>query len=257
MGFSQKTLMRGSSVYKGTTGNGSNPAAAFHRYKVIKHKKVTIVDNGAYLIIKSDPSLDSEHYTLVSRTWVPFKFDSYFTWQDWKIKDSTTAYFFEDEDTSKPKPKFWYRDGKVVLQGASIPLKIRSQIAKQELGDSIPSTTETGFNVGFLFGYKFSWNKFRTTTNIFGNQTAKYSLTPGLIFSIGAADLNSASTHPDIPFGRKSPMLTIGGAFVIGFNSFNIGYSMGFDYATGPYSSSWLYQGKMWNGIILSLDLIK
>jgi hypothetical protein len=52
-------------------------------------------------------------------------------------------------------------------------------------------------------------------------------------------------------------MISIGEAIVFGFNNINLGYAFGWDNATGPSASSWIYKGKMWHGIILSLDLIK
>lgn len=254
---SQKMLLKGSTAYKAKTGNGPNPTAGYQRYKVNKSTPIKMLDNGTYVIIHPVNKWNTDDFTAQpnSTTWFPFSDASFIKWEDWKTADTSAGYFPEEQDSFKAT--FWYQDGKVILQGASIPLKIRPKIRKPELGDSIPSTTETGFNVGFLAGYKFSWNKVNKKQNIFGNQTNAVSVTPGALLSIGAADLSTSSTRPAIAFARKSPMVTIGGACVIGFNRINFGYALGFDYALGPYSSSWLYQGKMWNGLIVSLDLIK
>jgi hypothetical protein len=252
----KKTLVKGSTLYQFSTGNDpANPTPSYQKYIVKEHKDVRLVDNTTYLVINDDLREDTISYSPTGSL-TPFQKLTIFTLPGWKTSDTTIGYFFESED-SLSKQKFWYRDGKTILQAATIPIKIRSKIKTAALGDSIPSTTETGFNVGFLFGYKFSWNKFRTTPNAFGSQTAKYSITPGILLSAGAADLSTSSTRPNIVFPRKAAMITFGGSVVFGFNSVNIGYAFGWDHATGLHSSTWLYQGKMWNGIIVSLDLIK
>lgn len=253
----EKTIVRGSTVYKADNGNDpANPTPRYRAYQVIRHKNVKLTDNGNYLIIDDNPNMDLQTYRPITTDWVAFNSNSIFSVPFWKTADTSVAYFFEKQDDHR-KSCFWYGDGKVVLQGASIAFKIRPKITRPGLLDSIPSTTETGFTVGFLTGYKFSLNKFRKTQNVFGNQVAKYSITPGVILATGAADLSAAATRPAIQFPRKAAMITCGGSVVFGINSLNIGYAFGFDYATGPHASSWLYQGKMWNGIIVSLDLIK
>lgn len=248
----KKKLLRGTTVYGYSVSDDIVPVGQYTKYKIIKPKKVTITDNGGYLIIKDNPDADKTHYQEVSGK---SKVKLLKEVPSWKHESKKSAYFLESEDDSKTK--FWFEERKVVLQAISIPLKIRSRVNANGSYAAIPSNTETGVNIGFLAGPRISWNRFRPTTNIFGQQTAKYSVTGGLFLGTGAADLSTTLTRPVITTGRKAPMISFGFSIVLGFNSFNIGYSCGWDHAVGPDASSWVFQGKMWNGIVVALDLIK
>lgn len=52
-------------------------------------------------------------------------------------------------------------------------------------------------------------------------------------------------------------MISMGGFVMFGFDRINLGYTFGWDYATGSGRKQWLYQGQIWHGIVLALDLIK
>lgn len=246
----KKKLMRGTRVYVYSQSQGDVPKPLYTKYVVTKPLKLAVVDNGSYMIIKVDPKKYLNNFKVEKK-------DIEITGNvpAWKHESKETAYFFETEDDNKAK--FWYRDGKVILQGASIPLKIRSTVDASDAFSSIPSTTETSVNIGFMGGYKFGWNKYRKDNNLFGQQTTKYSITPGIFLGTGSADLSTTLTRPVISTARKAAMISAGVSVVLGFNSFNIGYAFGWDHAVGSSAGSWVYQGIPWNGIIVSLDLIK
>lgn len=249
---SKKILCKGNTVYTYSTGNvGGSPTDNYQAYKVKKKKEVEITDNGSYLVIKDNPASDTSSYTPTTSGAIDVKDQA-----AWKRELGTKAYFAEGSNAAGRK-SLWYRDDKFVLQTASIPIKIRSKITTPVYKDSFPSQVETGFNIGFLIGGKRTWNRYRTSANIFGQKTDKYSITGGLILSAGAVDLGTATTRPKIEFPRKAAMVSYGGSVVFGINSVNIGYAFGWDDPFGPNASTWLYKGKMWNGIIISLDLIK
>lgn len=249
----KKKLMKGTTVYVYSLSNDIVPKGQYTKYKIIKPVKLAIVDNGTYLIVKGNPGTLTNNFLKDPSTLAPVTITSNIP--AWKHESTGAAYVFEGDDNGKSK--FWYRDGKVILQAVSVPLKIRSKVKAGGTFTAIPSTTETGVNLGFLGGYKFSWNKYRQASNVFGQQTARYSITPGILLGTGAADLSTTLTRPVITTARKAAMISTGGSVVLGFNSFNIGYAFGWDHAVGSSASSWVYQGKLWNGIIVSLDLIK
>jgi hypothetical protein len=246
---SEKTLLKGNTVY---TYNAApvGGSATYTSYKVIARKKVKIVDNGNYLIIQGDPSGDASHFAAGPQTVYPAN-----SITAWKTASLGNAYF--SESTAGASQVLWYRDGKFVLQTASIPVKIRSIYKDPTNVDNYPSQVETGFNIGFLTGYKFTWNRFRSTNNFLGLPTDKYSITLGGLFSVGGTDLNTNTTRPKIVIPRKTAMVSYGTAIVFGFQSFNFGYAIGWDQGIGSSAESWIYKGKLWNGVILSLDLIK
>lgn len=84
-----------------------------------------------------------------------------------------------------------------------------------------------------------------------------YSLSPGIFLGTGATDLKAANTDPSIQIERKAALITTGGFVMVGFNSINFGYAFGGDFATGSKSKDWLYQGKMWYGVIFAIDILK
>lgn len=249
----EKKLLKGEVIYTYSLGSDSaGPTPGYTKFEVIVPKKVKIVDNGTYLIIKDNPTGDPTHYRQVGSA----LFTGASQIPSWKDENIGSGYFSELADNGG-KSTLWYGDGKFVLQTASIPLKIRSSINNSQYKDSFPSQVESGFNVGFLIGGKKGWNRFRSATNIFGQTTDKFSVTGGFLLSTGAVDLNATTTRPKIEFNRRSAMISYGCALVLGFNAINLGYAFGWDQAVGPKAGTWLYKGQLWNGIILSIDLIK
>lgn len=254
----KKVLMKGNVIYtfntkvteEGSTENVYTPHSVD-----TKVKDVEIVDNGSYLIIKVDPvAAEQNANSPYSECTAGSVNDANLT--TWKRESIGKAYFAESSDPNG-KQSLWYRDDKFVFQTASILLKIRSRISNQTYLDSFPSQVETGVNVGFLVGGKRTWNRYRTSANILGHKTDKYSLTGGAILSVGAADLSATTTRPKIVFPKKMPMVSYGAAIVVGINSINLGYAIGFDQPIGQKASTWIYEGRLWNGIIISIDLIK
>ena len=171
-----------------------------------------------------------------------------------------TNHHFPDanHDVGMVPNKFVYTDHKFLLQGLSIPLKIRPALKDRSLKDSFPSQVETGLNVGLAFGVKFSRNIYRSEKNMFGQSTNRVSISSGFFMGTGGADLKKANTRdPIIQYERKVPMLNPGFFLMLGFNNVNFGYAAGVDYALGRDRKSWLYQGKFWHGISIGLDIIK
>lgn len=249
-----KVLLKNNIVYTYSTESTPNGSAkdVYTPYRVIKSKKdVEITDNGSYLLIKGDPSSDKEHYVDLKSADIPLK-----NMTSWKRELGSKSYFAEASHDTK-KVSLWYRDEKFVLQTATIPVKIRSAVREPAYKDSFPSQVETGVNVGFLIGGKQTWNRYRTSANILGQKTDKYSITGGVLLSAGSVDLSTSTTRPKIEFPRKAAMMSYGGAIVLGLNSVNLGYAFGWDKPFGVGASNWIYKGKMWSGIIVSLDLIK
>jgi hypothetical protein len=179
------------------------------------------------------------------------------------IPDVITA-FTKDDPSVKRNPDakkirtITYFDSKPVLQTLSTPIKIRPKLSNPELKDSFPSQVSTGVNLGMAFGWKMSLNYYKPKPNLFGLKITTVSLTPGVFYGLGATSLTKANTrNPVIDIERSALSHTLGGFAMLGFNNINIGYSIGWDFVTGPNKSAWLYQGKVWHGIAVSLDLIK
>ena len=173
-------------------------------------------------------------------------------------KDFIDKYYFPEAETQATRRNLRYFDTKPVLQGLSIPLKIRPKLNDVALLDSFPSQTETGFNPALAFGWKFNINSYSQKKELFGKNLKQFSFTSGWFLGTGAVDLKKANTrNPVIAFERKAAIVSTGGFLMLGYNNINVGYSFGWDYATGEGREGWLYQGEMWHGITIGLDIIK
>jgi hypothetical protein len=255
--INEKYIYKSNTLYKNqsiaASSNGGNPASETHNLlvmKPVKGFKAVVTDKGDYLIIKpiGEPSFETN---LIELTNAPVLT---------RAENVGKLYFPEvDFDTSANPPfRLEYFDSKPVLQALSIPLKIRPKLDTEALKDSFPSQAETGFNVGVALGWKFTHNIYNSNKNIFGQNTNKYSIAPGIFLGAGATDLKKANTrNPRIVFERKAALVTTGGYLMFGINSINLGYAFGADFATGTGSKQWLYQGKIWHGIIFAIDILK
>lgn len=146
-----------------------------------------------------------------------------------------------------------YRDYKFVLQGISIPLKFRKALG------ILPYQTETGVNIGFGTGLKWSYNWYAANKTFLGQKTNSLSLTPGALLGFGATDIKANITASPLFKDRKEPIFSYGLFFMVGFNNINVGFIMGKDVALkdGGKAGGWVYNGKSWTGIAVALDIIK
>jgi hypothetical protein len=162
-------------------------------------------------------------------------------------------YFPELSNTDDRKP-FRYYDVTFGIQALTVPIKIRKHLANDSL---FPKQVETGFNIGFAPGFKFNYYIFDPTHKFLGKRLTTYSATPGLLLGLGTAGLKQANA-PGLPtIDRTALVFTYGGYFVLGINNINVGFAAGWDRVTDSGRKYWVYQNKMWYGIIVSLDVIK
>jgi len=206
----------------------------------------TISDKGDYLIIKPHKLI----------TYTTKKIEIKKPIIGWRADNVGKFYFPETVfDTSQSiSLNLNYFEIKPVLQALTVPLKIRPSILPI---DSLPSQAETGFNVGIAFGMKFTHNIYSSDKNLLGQNIDRFSISPGLFLGTGATDLKKSNTKPNISFERRAALITTGGFLILGFNNFNMGYALGYDFAIGQGSVDWLYQGKHWHGLIFSIDILK
>lgn len=165
---------------------------------------------------------------------------------------SESGKFFEDKQFTTSNFRFNY--GKFALTGMTIPLKYRRSVGNDTIN---PPTLETGFNINFAPSYRINWSSFDPSKKFLGNTLTNYSLTIGTLIGIGGTDLNNKSNSPGLLSNRKSTILTYGGMVLFGLNSIGVGYAFGFDNVLGKGSEYWVYQNKIWHGVIISVDLIK
>lgn len=239
-----------SSKYYGYTEPGMIPTLSTYRGPI----KVSIKDNGDDLIITPAPSsipiLDASiNPNPVVNPVLPL---------GKTLAKYTKKYYFPELNIYPMNQKIHYWDTKLVLQALTVPIKIRPQLTGEKYGNAFPSQTETGLNFGIAGGYQFQFNTWNSTLNRLGKHITSLSFTSGFFIGSGAVDLKKTNTiWPTIEVERKAAIVTPGIFFILGYNNIHVGYALGKDYATGPGSPAWVYQGKTWHGIIVALDVIK
>lgn len=159
----------------------------------------------------------------------------------------------QDEDFKQSVPLRYSRN-KMVLQTLTIPFKIRG---KQ--GD-VPSTVATNFNAGIAYGHQ--WNLIQTypiygeDEKMVGYEQKQLSFSAAPFAGLTTMALSAKNTEPDIVTDQTVMGYSIGVAGVFTFNRLNLGLALGIDHGFGN-ANDWIYQDKVWTGIVIGLDLIK
>ena len=154
---------------------------------------------------------------------------------------------------------FRYTEAHFVLQALTIPFKYNFKI-----NDSILSKASADFNIGAAFGFKITKNKYRKfytrqdgTDSPLNDYTTNWSFTPGIFLAPSVIEVDSALTGGKVNMDRDVIGLTFGAFFVVGYNDFNFGLSLGFDKTFGQGPSAWIYNGKPWIGLVFAFDVFK
>ena len=148
-----------------------------------------------------------------------------------------------------------YTDNKGVLQTFTVPFKFRPEV------DDVPSTVTAGFNAGIAYGKQWSTTTVKAiyeqengTMQGYDKRTKSFTAAP--FAGLTSVSLSESNTGGDVENDRTVLGLSAGGTGVFTFNRFNLGLAVGWDWGLED-SSEWDYQGKMWFGLVLGLDLIK
>ncbi|CAM3821451.1 hypothetical protein MUGA111182_11540 [Mucilaginibacter galii] len=248
-----KHIQKGSRVYHYVDNKDARDTdvTAYDKLEVYRLRSVIsseIEDKTDYQIVKNDTLLKSlkPDTIIIVKPPIAAKVDlgGVFYTNESKIKTGIKSY----------NDSFIYGDTKFGLQALTIPLKFRGSV-----GDGVlnPATVETGINIGFAPGVKFTRNVFNPASKIMGKNLNQYSITTGLLLNLGATDLKKVSNAPGILSDRKGVTLTYGTYVMFGINNINFGYAVGFDKLTGNKDAQWVYNGKLWHGVIVSLDVLK
>jgi hypothetical protein len=218
----------------------------FYVYEIREPLTSKITDKTDYLVIKPDPGIKPG--VLIDSILVKPKPE--------KIQMNGVIYSTETgvKEFDKYQRSFTYSDWKFALQTLAIPLKFRKAL---DDGTKFPNQVESGINIGFAPVIKYNINVYDPGKKTMGKSTNQYSINTGLIFNLGTADLKTASNAPGLKSDRKSPMFSFGTFLMFGINNINFGYAIGLDKIIGEGHSYWVYQNKMWHGVIIALDIIK
>ena len=160
---------------------------------------------------------------------------------------------FDDTDLRLSNP-LRYSDNKLVFQTLTIPFKIRGR-----QGD-VPSTVATNFNAGIAYGYQWNLSKvhpiYGQNEAMVGYELEKITFSLAPFAGLTTMALSAGNTEPDILVDQTVLGYSVGLAGVFSFNRLNLGLAFGIDHGFGR-AKDWIYQDKLWTGIVIGLDLIK
>jgi len=151
-----------------------------------------------------------------------------------------------------------YHQNSFVLQAVTTPLKIRPAFTKARLKDSLKVQSLAELNIGLAIGLKRLWCRYKAQPYDNGQKASSFSLSGSFFTSIGRTNVKPITTRYLYPYGKTEPCISYGGIFFIGFNSVNIGFSVGTDHLfNSTIAKRWIYDGSLWYGITVGYDLIK
>lgn len=148
---------------------------------------------------------------------------------------------------------FKYYEKGLSWQVLTFPLKIRPSVNPK---DTFPSTVESNVSIGLSLARKCSKNIRKEELDVFNDRYKRLSLSYGGFINLSSTELNKTNIDKaDLITSRKVPTISPGIFFSVGVARFNLGYGLGCDYAIGDYAKRWIYQGKLWHGLILAVEL--
>lgn len=160
---------------------------------------------------------------------------------------------YDDLDFEKSVP-LRFNENKMVFQTLTIPFKIRGKE-----GD-LPSTVATNFNAGIAYGYQWNLSQlnpfYGKNNQMVGYELEKLSFALAPFAGLTTVALTAENTEPDININQTVMGFSVGAAGVFSFNRLNLGLAVGIDHGFGR-ANDWVYQDKLWTGIVIGLDLIK
>lgn len=239
---STKTIYSNNKFYQMTVEDGGQ-GKMYHLNEVELKKtiKAKIEKKNDYIIISDISKIEDLHLKRLYSTNAPTSFD---------LEKLGKYYFLSNGSTNNLR----YFDIKLGLQALTIPLKFRSSVGNDILN---PPTIETGVNVGFAPGWKFTHNIYKTSKNYLGKNTSQYAIAIGPHFGLGTTDLKKTTNAPGVLSDRKAASITYGGYVLMGFNNVNLGFAIGYDRLINQKDAMWIYENKLWKGVIISLDILK
>jgi len=174
----------------------------------------------------------------------------------WRTDIDGTLYYPEIKyDNSSNDAHFHYTEFKHGLQGMTVLLKFRGNIAEGKV-PRIPPMVESGSTFAMAYGFRHTWNAYNPDKNIWGKRITTFSVTAGPMLGGSAVELKAATNAPGLGGDRKSAAISYGAFAMIGTGPINIGYAIGTDRILGYGASNWVYGGKTWHGLIFGINLI-
>lgn len=122
---------------------------------------------------------------------------------------------------------------------------------------SLPSQLTTDFNGNMFLGYRKDWFTIRDHATPFGRQrkVRQRSVTLGGFAGVGTTFVSPWTTNQQTTDEYSGFIYSNGFSGMLGFKALTVGVGVGWDYLVDRDKDIWIYQGKPWFGLALSLNL--
>ena len=165
-----------------------------------------------------------------------------------------TDNFFLEKSTYKDSVFHYWKEA-INFQVINITFKNRFRTVndlEQAVQDSFPSTWSSGFNPAIAVG--FAETKVKYGKN--GKKTLGFTI--GGFFGLGVEKLSKDNTRNDpIEFARSALTVTPGFHANFGYQKWDFGTAIGWEFATGSGAKRWVYHGAPFLGVIFGYDIVK
>jgi hypothetical protein len=134
----------------------------------------------------------------------------------------------------------------------TLPLKYRPAIR------NFPNQLSTDFNGAIYLGWRNDIHKIkykRSLLKSYNREITHYGFTTGVFLGVGATVINPWVTNNAVNYEYDGMVLTTGVAAMFATNSVTLGLGLGIDNLMDGNSRSWVYQNKLWVGLLLGLNI--
>jgi hypothetical protein len=134
----------------------------------------------------------------------------------------------------------------------TLPFKVRPG------REGVPAQLNTNFNAALYFGRRldfFHLNRHRAPSGRTAPLIRTVGFGYGLFTGLGSADISADLTRGHATTEYEGFVLHSGAAFIYDAQVFNVGAAVGVDRLLGADADYWLYQQKVWVGLLFGLNL--
>ncbi len=134
----------------------------------------------------------------------------------------------------------------------TLPFKVRPG------REGVPTQLNTNFNAALYFGRRldfFHLNRHRAPSGRTAPLIRTVGLGYGLFTGLGSSDITADLTRGHAAVEYEGFVLHSGAAVIYDARVFNVGAAVGVDRLLGKDAAYWLYQQKLWFGLLFGLNL--
>jgi hypothetical protein len=159
---------------------------------------------------------------------------------------NSSIYINSDDNKAKlyfklePGESFRYRSRAFVIGGVTLPIKARLGYPRLNIPPTLEAKVE---NVGIYLGRR--WGVHTYSDGEFKN----FNFTLAAYLGPSVVSLDSASTFGKVETAATRLGISTGLATLFSVRNFDIGFTVGKDFATGSNGTDWIYDSKVYLGI--------